>query len=47
LLALAAQAYVVDAANGPGTNFTDLPTAVATVPSGGGMRIGKGVLGQR
>lgn len=30
----AAQTFVVDAANGPGTNFTDLPTAVATVPNG-------------
>lgn len=32
--ALAAQTYVVDAANGPGANFTDLPAAVAAVPDG-------------
>lgn len=31
---LAAQTYVVDAANGPGANFIDLPTAVAAVPDG-------------
>ena len=32
--ALVAQTYVVDAANGPGSQFTDLPTAVAAVPDG-------------
>jgi len=31
---LTAQTFVVDAANGPGTNFTDLPAAIATVPDG-------------
>jgi hypothetical protein len=32
--AAAAQTFVVDASNGPGANFTDLPTAVAAVPDG-------------
>ncbi|MBM4060903.1 MAG: hypothetical protein FJ265_07375 [Planctomycetes bacterium] len=31
---LAAQTYIVDVNNGPGTNFVDLPTAVAAVPDG-------------
>jgi hypothetical protein len=31
---LDAQTFIVDAANGPGTNFTDLPPAVAAVPDG-------------
>jgi len=30
----AAQTFIVDAANGPGTNYTDLPAAVAAVPDG-------------
>lgn len=30
----AAQTFVVDAANGPGASFTDLPAAIATVPDG-------------
>jgi hypothetical protein len=33
-LPLVAQTYVVDAANGPGAAFTDLPAAVAAVPDG-------------
>jgi hypothetical protein len=28
------QTFIVDAANGPGTNFTDIATATATVPDG-------------
>ena len=32
--AAAAQTFVVDASNGPGANFTDLPAAVAAVPDG-------------
>lgn len=34
LPSLAAQTYVVDAANGPGTNYTTLVAAVAAVPDG-------------
>ncbi|MBM4063103.1 MAG: hypothetical protein FJ265_18705, partial [Planctomycetes bacterium] len=34
LSSLAAQTFVVDAANGPGANFTSLPAAVAAVPDG-------------
>lgn len=34
LQAAVAQTLVVDAANGPGTNFTDLATATAAAPSG-------------
>ena len=33
-LALPAQTFIVDAASGPGTNFTDLPPAIAAVPDG-------------
>lgn len=33
-LSTSAQTFVVDASNGPGTNFTSLPTAVASVPDG-------------
>jgi len=32
--ALCAQTFIVDAANGPGTNFTSLPAAVAAAPDG-------------
>ena len=31
---VSAQTYIVDAANGPGTNFTDIAAAVAAVPDG-------------
>ncbi len=31
---LMGQVFIVDVNNGPGTNFTDLPTAAATVPDG-------------
>ena len=37
-----AQTYIVDAANGPGTNFTDLPAAVATVPDGAVLEVRAG-----
>ncbi|MCR9244003.1 MAG: hypothetical protein NXI31_03155 [bacterium] len=33
-LQLSAQTYVVDAANGPGTNFLEIATAIAAVPDG-------------
>lgn len=32
--ALSSQTFIVDAANGPGTNFTSLPAAAAAVPDG-------------
>lgn len=38
----AAQVYVVDANNGAGTNFTDLPPAVAAVPDGAVLRVRAG-----
>jgi hypothetical protein len=38
----AAQTFVVDAANGPGTNFTDLPAAVAAAPSGAVLHVRPG-----
>ena len=34
-----AQTYVVDAANGPGTHFTDIPAAVAAVPDGAVLEV--------
>lgn len=36
---LLAQTFVVDASNGPGTDFTDLPEAVAAVPSGATLHV--------
>lgn len=46
LLALASiaktQTYVVDDDGGPGVHFTDLPTAVATVPAGAILRVREG-----
>jgi hypothetical protein len=39
---LAAQTFIVDSANGPGTNFTDLLTAVAAVPSGATLHVRPG-----
>jgi len=39
---LAAQVYIVDANNGPGTNFTDLPQAIAAVPDGATLRVRSG-----
>lgn len=41
----AAQTFVVDAANGPGTHFTDLPTAVAAVPDGATLVLRAGAYG--
>lgn len=40
-----AQTFVVDVANGPGTNFTDLGTATAAVPSGAVLVVRPGVYG--
>ncbi|MGE0143700.1 MAG: hypothetical protein AB7I19_18180 [Planctomycetota bacterium] len=40
-----AQTFVVDAANGPGTNFTDLPPAVAAVPDGAVLLVRTGTYG--
>ena len=34
-----AQVFIVDANNGAGTNFTDLPPAVAAVPDGATLRV--------
>lgn len=42
---LPAQAFVVDAANGPGSNFTNLATAIATVPDGAVLRVRAGNYG--
>lgn len=39
---LSAQTFVVDAANGPGTNFTSLPAAVAAVPDGATLLVRPG-----
>ncbi|MBL8732489.1 MAG: hypothetical protein JNN13_08985 [Planctomycetes bacterium] len=43
--AIPAQTFVVDAANGPGTDFTDLDTAVNTVPSGAVLLVRAGQYG--
>jgi hypothetical protein len=43
--AASAQTFVVDAGNGPGTNFTDLPTAVAAVPDGATLEVRPGSYG--
>ncbi|MCA8950523.1 MAG: hypothetical protein KDE27_13545, partial [Planctomycetes bacterium] len=40
-----AQTFVVDAANGPGTNFTDIATAVAAVPDGAILEVRPGEYG--
>ncbi|MBK9129932.1 MAG: hypothetical protein IPM13_19460 [Phycisphaerales bacterium] len=40
--AAGAQTYIVDAANGVGTHFRDLPEAVAAVPSGAVLRVRPG-----
>lgn len=40
--ALPAQTFIVDANNGPGTHFTDLPQAVGTVPDGAALRVRAG-----
>ena len=45
LHAALAQTFVVDVANGPGTNFTDLGTATAAVPSGAVLVVRPGVYG--
>lgn len=37
-----AQTYIVDAANGPGTNFTDLPAAAAAAPDGAVLEVRAG-----
>ena len=42
---VAAQTFVVDAANGPGAHFTDLPTAVAAVPDGATLVLRAGAYG--
>lgn len=41
----AAQTFVVDAANGPGTNFTDIAAAVAAVPDGATLLVRPGIYG--
>jgi hypothetical protein len=40
--AASAQVFVVDAGNGPGTHYTDLPPAVAAVPDGATLRVRAG-----
>jgi hypothetical protein len=40
--ALPAQVFIVDASNGAGTNFTDLPPAAAAVPDGATLRVRTG-----
>lgn len=40
--ALAAQTWIVDAANGPGTDFTSIAAAVAAVPSGSTLLVRAG-----
>jgi len=40
-----AQTFIVDAANGPGTNFTDIATAAATVPDGAVLEVRAGNYG--
>ncbi len=42
-VALPAQVFIVDAANGAGAHFTDLLAAVATVPDGATLRVRAGV----
>src|SRR5437762_9224013 len=37
-----AQTFIVDAANGPGTNFTEIATAVAAVPDGAVLMVRAG-----
>ncbi|MEZ5963527.1 MAG: hypothetical protein R3F56_06745 [Planctomycetota bacterium] len=43
---LCAQTYIVDASNGPGTHFTDLPAAVSSVPDGASLRVRPGQYSQ-
>lgn len=40
--ALSAQTFVVDAAGGPGSNFTDIAAAVAAVPDGATLLVRPG-----
>ena len=40
-----AQTFVVDASNGPGTNFTSIATAVAAVPDGAALQVRGGSYG--
>ena len=40
--AAVAQTFVVDAGNGPGTNFTSIAAAVATVPEGATLLVRSG-----
>ena len=42
---LCAQTYIVDAANGPGTHFTDIATAAAVVPDGAVLDVRPGNYG--
>ncbi|HEX6811004.1 MAG TPA: hypothetical protein VF384_05205 [Planctomycetota bacterium] len=44
-LAVPAQTFLVDAASGPGTNFTDLPPAIAAVPDGAILLVRPGSYG--
>jgi hypothetical protein len=44
-LAVPAQTFIVDAASGPGTNFTDLPPAIAAVPNGAILLVRPGTYG--
>ena len=44
-LAVPAQTFIVDAASGPGTNFTELPPAIAAVPDGAILLVRPGTYG--
>lgn len=44
-LPIGAQSFVVDANNGPGTDFTDLPPAIAAVPDGAVLFVRPGSYG--
>lgn len=43
--AVPAQTFIVDAASGPGTSFTDLPPAIAAVPDGAILLVRPGSYG--
>ena len=44
-ITLTAQTFVVDSAGGPGSSFTDLQTAIQTVPDGSVLRVRAGTYG--
>ena len=46
IAAVTAQVFVIDAQNGPGTNFVDISAAIAAVPEGAVLRVRAGLYGQ-